>query len=108
MLLYDTIGGEAVESAAIFNFSKNNGEDPVEVGDTFNVAILNTARDWKVGDILIFTSEGSVAEYGDEEEIEIKAIITSYSNGSNVSIEITSATDSFVNTSINYNIFQRN
>ncbi|NDB55598.1 hypothetical protein EB169_07185, partial [archaeon] len=58
MLLYDTIGGEAVESAAIFNFSKNNGQDPVEVGDTFNVAILNTARDWKVGDILIFTSEG--------------------------------------------------
>jgi hypothetical protein len=106
MLLYDTIGGEAVESAAIFNFSKNNGEDPVEVGDTFNVAILNTARDWKVGDILIFTSEGSVAEYGDEEEIEIKAIITSYSNGSNVSIEITSATDSFVNTSINYNILK--
>ncbi|NDB28989.1 hypothetical protein EB151_05495, partial [archaeon] len=106
MLLYDTIGGEAVESAAIFNFSKNNGQDPVEVGDTFNVAILNTARDWKVGDILIFTSEGSVAEYGDEEEIEIKAIITSYSNGSNVSIEITSATDSFANTSINYNILK--
>ena len=104
MFLYDTIGGDAVESAAIFNFSKNGGADPVEVGDSFSVPILNTNRDWQEGDILVFTSENDPTVYKDDLEVEIKAIITSYTGGSLVSIEISTATDNFISTSVNYSI----
>ena len=104
MLLYDTIGGDAVESATIFNFSKDGGSAPVEVGDTFNITILNTARDWQVGDILVFTNEGNATQYEDTADLEIKAIITAYSGGGNVSIEISTATDNFIPETVNYSI----
>jgi hypothetical protein len=103
--LFDSIGNDNTQSATSFNFSKNNGQDPVEVGEAYTVNILNTNREWKVGDILVFEYEQNSGQFSTNwEPIKIKGLITSYSGGATVFIEIVTASDNFVNEIAQYNV----
>ena len=105
LALFDSVGNDNTQSAASFNFSKNNGQDPVEVGESYTITMYNTAREWKVGDILVFEYEQNSGQFSTGwEPIKIKGIITSYSGGATVTVEIVTATDNFANEAAQYSI----
>lgn len=107
LTLSDTIGGDAVESSAFFNFSKTVNEvvGPVEVGDSFVINILNSNRDWEIGDVLIFEEEEDLpTEESSDEAIIIKGVITAYSGGASVTIEVVTSSDNFNTQSTQYSI----
>jgi len=97
LTLSDTVGGDAVESSAVFNFSKtvDGVVGPVEIGDSYTINILNTDRDWNIGDVLVFTEEeNNPTEESTDGLLIIKGIITAYS-GSTVTIEIITTSDDY-------------
>ena len=105
--LADKIGSDSVESSAFFNFSKNNGANAVEVGDSYTINILTTDRDWKVGDILVFEYEQNAGQFSTNwDPIEIKGLITFYNGGSTVTIEIVTASENFANEAAQYSIIK--
>ena len=105
--LSNKVGGDNVESGTNYNFSKNNGQDPVEVGDSYTVNIFNTNREWIVGDILVFEYEQNSGQFSTNwDPIEIKGLITNYNNGASVTIEIVTATDNFANEIALYSIIK--
>ena len=108
-ILSNKIGGDNVESSAFFNFSKtvNGTIGPVEVGDTYAINMLNNDREWKVGDILIFEYEQNSDQFSTNwEPIKIKGLITNYSGGATVNIEIVTATDNFIDETAQYSIIK--
>ena len=105
--LANKVGSDSVESSTFFNFSKNNGSDPVEVGDSYTVNIFNTDRDWKIGDILVFEYEQNAGQFSTNwDPIKIKGLITFYNQGSTVTFEIVTATDNFANESAQYSVIK--
>ena len=105
--LANKIGSDSVESSAFFNFSKNNGANAVEVGDSYTINILTTDRDWKVGDILVFEYEQNAGQFSTNwDPIEIKGLITFYNGGSTVTIEIVTASENFANEAAQYSIIK--
>ena len=105
LTLFDYIGSDNTQSAASFNFSKNNGQDPVEVGESYTITMYNTAREWKVGDILVFEYEQNSGQFSTNwDPIKIKALITNYSGGASVTVEIVTATNNFANETAQYSI----
>lgn len=105
--LADKIGSDSVESSAFFNFSKNNGANAVEVGDSYTINILTTDRDWKVGDILVFEYEQNAGQFSTNwDPIEIKGLITFYNGGSTVTVEIVTASENFANEAAQYSVIK--
>jgi len=104
--LSNKIGSDNVESAANFNFSKNNGADPVGVGESYTINILNANREWAIGDILIFEEEQNEGDFRNDGPVTIKGIITNYNNGASVTIEVVTATDDYVATPIQYSVIK--
>lgn len=105
LTLFDYIGNDNTQSAASFNFSKNNGQDPVEVGESYTITMYNTAREWKVGDILVFEYEQNSGQFSTNwDPIKIKGLITNYSGGASVTVEIVTATNNFANETAQYSI----
>ena len=106
--LFNKVGSDNVESSTFFNFSKtvNGTVGPVEVGDSYTINIYNTEREWAIGDILIFEEEQTTADYTNDGPVTIKGLITSYNNGASVTIEVVTATDNFISTSIQYSVIK--
>lgn len=103
--LFDSVGNDNTQSATSFNFSKNNGQDPVEVGESYTINIYNTNREWKIGDILVFEYEQNSGQFSTNwEPIKIKGLITSYSGGATVTVEIVTAVNNFANETAQYSI----
>ena len=105
--LFEFAGNDNIESSTGFNFSKtvNGTIGPVEVGDSYTINTYSTNRDWKVGDILVFEYEQDSGQFSTNwEPIKIKGLITSYSGGATVNIEIVTATDNFANELAQYSI----
>ena len=105
IVLYDTVGSDNIQSSTFFNFSKNNGADPVEVGESYTVNLLNSNLDWNIGDILVFEYEQNSGQFSTNwDPIKIKGLITSYNKGATVTVEIVTATDNFANEAAQYSI----
>lgn len=105
LALFDSVGNDNTESAASFNFSKNNGQGPVEVGDSYTITTYNTAREWKIGDVLVFEYEQNSGQFSTNwDPIKIKGLITNYTGGATVTVEIVTATDNFANEIAQYSI----
>ena len=105
IVLYDTVGSDNIQSSTFFNFSKNNGADPVEVGESYTVNLLNSNLDWNIGDILVFEYEQNSGQFSTNwDPIKIKGLITSYNKGTTVTVEIVTATDNFANEAAQYSI----
>jgi hypothetical protein len=106
--LFDSVGNDNMQSATSFNFSKNNGQDPVQVGESYTINIYSTNREWNVGDILVFENEQDATEFGvNGGLVLIEGIVTSYSGGATVFIEIVTASDDFINTTTQYSITKK-
>ena len=106
--LADKIGSDSIESSTFFNFSKNNGANAVEVGDSYTVNIVTSNMDWKIGDILVFENEQDATDFGvNGGLVSIEGIITSYNSGSTVIIEIVTASDDFINTNTQYSVIKK-
>ena len=104
--LSNKVGSDNVDSATNFNFSKNSGADPVSVGESYTINLLNSNREWAIGDILIFEEEQNEGDFRNDGPVTIKGIITNYNNGASVTIEVVTATDDYVATPIQYSIIK--
>lgn len=103
--LYNVVGSDNIQSSTFFNFSKNNGQDPVEVGESYTINILTSNLDWNIGDILIFEYEQNSGQFSTNwDPIKIKGLITNYNKGATVTVEIVTATDNFANESAQYSV----
>ena len=103
--LFDVVGNDNIESSTFHNFSKNSGQDPVEVGDIHVVNVLNSNLDWNIGDILVFEYEQDSGQFSTNwEPIKIKGLVTSYNKGATVTVEIVTATDNFSNEIAQYGV----
>lgn len=105
--LSNKVGSDNVDSATNFNFSKNSGADPVSVGESYTINLLNSNREWAIGDVLVFEYEQNAGQFSTNwEPIKIKGIITSYSKGASVTIEIVTATNNFTNEVAQYSVIK--